>query len=57
MEWQVIVALIIAIPVVLFPVALVWYLNIGGIYIGHQGSQGQAGRPREREEGHRGDRY
>jgi hypothetical protein len=32
MEWQVVVALIVAIPVILFPVAFVWYLNIGGIY-------------------------
>jgi hypothetical protein len=31
MEWQVIVALVIAIPVILFPAAFVWYLNIGGI--------------------------
>ena len=32
MEWQIIVALAIAIPIILFPVAFVWYLNIGGIY-------------------------
>ena len=32
MEWQIIVALVIAIPIILFPVAFVWYLNIGGIY-------------------------
>ncbi len=32
MQWQIAVALIIAIPVVLFPAALVWYLNIGGIF-------------------------
>ena len=32
MEWQVAVALVIAIPVILFPAAFVWYLNIGGIY-------------------------
>ena len=32
MEWQVIVALIVVIPVILFPAAFVWYLNIGGIY-------------------------
>ena len=32
MEWQFIVALVIAIPIILFPVALIWYLNIGGIY-------------------------
>ena len=31
MEWQVIVALVIAIPVILFPVAFVWYLNFGGM--------------------------
>jgi hypothetical protein len=31
MEWQVIVALAIAIPVILFPTAFVWYLNIGGV--------------------------
>ncbi len=32
MEWQVILALVLAIPVILIPVALVWYLNVGGIY-------------------------
>jgi hypothetical protein len=32
MEWQIIVALAIAIPIILFPVALIWYINIGGIY-------------------------
>jgi len=32
MEWQIIVALAIVIPVVLTPVLFVWYLNIGGIY-------------------------
>jgi len=33
MEWQVIVALVVTIPIVLFPVAFVWYLNAGGILI------------------------
>jgi hypothetical protein len=32
MDWQVLIALIIAIPVILFPAAFVWYLNLGGIY-------------------------
>ena len=32
MEGQVIVALALAIPVILFPVAFVWYLNLGGLY-------------------------
>ncbi|MFC2001192.1 hypothetical protein ACFLUZ_01660 [Chloroflexota bacterium] len=31
MEWQIVVALVIAIPIILFPVAFVWYLNIGGM--------------------------
>lgn len=31
MELALIVALAVAIPVILFPVALVWYINIGGI--------------------------
>ena len=31
MEAMVIVALLLAIPVILFPAAFVWYLNIGGI--------------------------
>ena len=32
MEWQIIVALVVVIPVILIPVLFVWYLNIGGIY-------------------------
>ena len=32
MQWEFIVALILAIPIILFPAAFVWYLNIGGIY-------------------------
>ena len=31
MEWQIAVALVVAIPVILFPAAFIWYLNIGGI--------------------------
>jgi hypothetical protein len=32
MHWELIIALIIAVPIILFPAAYVWYLNIGGIY-------------------------
>ena len=32
MEWQIIVALVIAIPIILIPVVFVWYLNMGGIF-------------------------
>lgn len=31
MEWQLIVALVIMVPIVLLPVAFVWYLNLGGM--------------------------
>jgi hypothetical protein len=31
MEGQLIVALAVAIPIILFPAAFIWYLNIGGI--------------------------
>ena len=32
MEWQIVIAFIIAVPIILFPAAFVWYLNMGGIY-------------------------
>ena len=32
MQWEFVISLVIAIPVILFPVAFVWYLNAGGIY-------------------------
>ena len=31
MEITMIIALVVAIPVILFPAAFVWYINIGGI--------------------------
>ena len=35
MQWELVVALVIALPIILFPfpVAYVWYLNIGGIVV------------------------
>jgi hypothetical protein len=33
MQWEFVVALVVAIPIILLPVALVWYsLNISGLY-------------------------
>ena len=32
MEWQVILALVLAIPVILFPAVFIWYLNLRGVY-------------------------
>jgi hypothetical protein len=31
MQWELIVALVVAVPVILFPAAYVWYINIGGV--------------------------
>ena len=33
MQWEFVLALIIAIPVIIFPAAFVWYMNIGGMYV------------------------
>jgi hypothetical protein len=31
MTWQFIIVLVLAIPVILFPIALIWFLDIDGI--------------------------
>ncbi len=32
MEWEMVVAIAVATPIILLPVAFVWYLNLAGIY-------------------------
>jgi hypothetical protein len=32
MNWQIFIAIIVAVPIILLPVAVLWYLNIGGIF-------------------------
>lgn len=32
MQWEFMVALVVAIPIILFPAAFIWYVNIGGLY-------------------------
>jgi hypothetical protein len=32
MEGQVVIALAVAIPIILFPAAFVWYLSLGGVF-------------------------
>jgi len=32
MEWYLILAIVLAVPVVLLPAALIWYINASGIY-------------------------
>ncbi len=48
MEWQIIVALVIAIPIILIPVVFVWYLNAGGVYHALQVSRQRRRAARER---------
>jgi hypothetical protein len=31
MEWPIVAAIVLAIPIILIPVAYIWYLNFGGI--------------------------
>ena len=37
--WQVALALALALPIVIFPAALIWYINIGGIYSAMRGKR------------------
>jgi len=39
MEWYFILALAITIPIIVFPVAFVWYLNLGGIYAANKSAR------------------
>ncbi|MBC8276392.1 MAG: hypothetical protein H8E40_15685 [Chloroflexi bacterium] len=32
MQWELIVALVLAIPVILLPAALIWYMSVSGLY-------------------------
>ena len=49
MEWQVIVALVVSIPIVLFPVAYLWYVNVGGLYIAIRQVRKRGAARREKE--------
>lgn len=39
MQWQFVVLLSVAIPIILFPVAFVWYMNLRGIYEALRGTK------------------
>ena len=44
MVWQLIVALVVAIPIILFPAAFIWYIDIGGMvhYFRERAKAGEA---------------
>ena len=51
MQWEFVVALVVAIPIILFPAAFVWYLNIGGIYAAaKEAAKRRAARKKETRE-------
>jgi hypothetical protein len=48
MQWEFIVALVIAIPIILIPPVFVWYINIGGILAANKVAQGRQAAQKER---------
>ena len=44
MQWEFIVALLITLPVILFPVVLIWHMNIQGLHNGIK-SKSQYNKP------------
>jgi len=47
MEWQLILALVIGIPIIVLPVVLIWYVNVSGLYqVMHDARQRQKRRAR-----------
>jgi len=49
MQWGLVIALAVAIPIILFPVAFIWYLNIGGIYTAIKEARARRAAIREKE--------
>jgi len=49
MQWEFIVALVIAIPIILFPAAFVWYLNLGWIFLRAKEATRETKAAREKE--------
>jgi hypothetical protein len=47
MQWQFVVLLSVAIPIILFPVAFVWYMNLKGIYEALRGTRAKKVTGRE----------
>jgi len=43
MEWGFLISLVLAVPVILIPVALVWYLNAGSILSAIKGVKARRG--------------
>ena len=49
MQWEFVIALAVAIPVILFPAAFIWYINIGGLVEAMRARQAKAAREKATE--------
>ncbi len=56
MEWQIIIAIVIAIPVTVFPITAIWYLDLGGIFTAFKEARARRADVRRLEKCDRGDR-
>ncbi len=45
MQWQIVAALVVAIPIILLPVVFVWYLNMGSIVAAFQRARARRAGP------------
>jgi len=52
MEWQIIVALVVVIPLVVFPAAFIWYLQVGGVIAVLRARRARAAKRAERAMAH-----
>jgi hypothetical protein len=50
MEWPIIVALVAVVPLILIPVALIWYIQVGGLYTVLRERRKRAAKSREQNE-------
>jgi hypothetical protein len=46
-KWELVIAVIIAVPIILFPAVYVWYANVGGVF--HAMKQAKAKRLARRQ--------
>jgi len=52
MEWQIIVVLVVVIPLVVFPAAFIWYLQVSGVIAVLRARRARAAKRAERAMAH-----
>ena len=56
MNWQIFIAMVVAIPIILLPVAFIYYLNIGGIFNNLKASMSRRAGKHKHHLAHKGPR-